>query len=143
MSRCLTPGKGKIKHIVKVIQRFTCGKGGFMAESKMQAIEYGRYAMEMRSGKILNIDDGLTKLLGYTEDDVNEGLVFKQFVPDVEYDEIIKDLRKKFIDNIYSCYEHEMVTKSGSRVRVVSFITIQNKLLEGHRVLEVGIAAIN
>ena len=36
-----------------------------------------------------------------------------------------------------------MVTKSGSRVRVVSFITIQNKLLEGHRVLEVGIAAIN
>ena len=67
-----------------------------MAESKMQAIEYGRYAMEMRSGKILNIDDGLTKLLGYTENDVNEGLVFKQFVPDVEYDEIIKDLRKKF-----------------------------------------------
>lgn len=114
-----------------------------MAESKMQAIEYGRYAMEMRSGKILNIDDGLTKLLGYTENDVNDGLVFKQFVPDVEYDEIIKDLRKKFIDNIYTCYEHEMVTKSGSRVRVVSFITIQNKLLEGHRVLEVGIAAIN
>ena len=72
-----------------------------MAESKMQAIEYGRYSMEMRSGKILNIDEGFTKLLGYTEDDVNEGLVFKQFVPDVEYDEIIKDLRKKFIDNIY------------------------------------------
>ena len=42
-----------------------------MAESKMQAIEYGRYSMEMRSGKILNIDEGFTKLLGYTEDDVN------------------------------------------------------------------------
>ena len=29
----------------------------------------------MRSGKIIKIDDGFTKLLGYTEDDVKNGRV--------------------------------------------------------------------
>ena len=113
-----------------------------MAKSQIRSIAYGRYSMEMRSGKILSIDEGFTKLIGYTEDDVKNGLVFKQFVPDVEYDDIITDLRQRFIDNVYTCYEHEMVTKTGSRLEVVSFVKIQNKLLEGHRVLEVGMAAI-
>ena len=113
-----------------------------MAKSQMRSIAYGRHSMEMRSGKILTIDEGFTKLIGYTEEDVKNGLVFKQFVPDVEYDDIITDLRQRFIDNVYTCYEHEMVTKTGSRLRVVSFVTIQNKVLEGYRVLEVGMAAI-
>lgn len=113
-----------------------------MSKSQMRSIEYGRYSMEMRSGKILSIDDGFANLIGYTEEDVKNGLVFKQFVPDVDYDEIITDLRQRFIDNVYTCYEHEMLTKNGDRLKVVSFVTIQNKLLEGHRVLEVGMAAI-
>ena len=41
-----------------------------MAKSQMRSIAYGRYSMEMRSGKILTIDEGFTKLIGYTEEDV-------------------------------------------------------------------------
>ena len=35
-----------------------------------------------------------------------------------------------------------MLTKDGKVLEVVSFVNIQNKLLEGHRVLEVGMADI-
>ncbi len=114
-----------------------------MALSQLKSIEYGRYRMEMRSGKILKVDDGFKKLMGYSDEEVEAGLVFKQFVPNVEYDDIIKDLREKFIDNVYTCYEHEMFTKTGNRLTVVSFVTIQNKLLEGHRVLEVCVALLD
>ena len=58
---------------------------------KMHSIPNGRYSMEMRSGKILNIDEGFTSLLGYTDEDVKAGLVFKQLMPDVEYNENIAD----------------------------------------------------
>ena len=54
-----------------------------MSAKKMHAIPYAQFSTEMRSGKIIKIDDGFTKLLGYTEDDVKNGLVFKQFVPDL------------------------------------------------------------
>ncbi len=111
--------------------------------SSMVSIPNGRYSVEMRSGKVIKIDEGFTNLLGYTEDDVKEGLVFKQFVPDVEYDEIISDLRATFINERYACYQHEMLAKDGSKIKVVGFINIQNKLLEGHRVLEIGVANIS
>ena len=109
---------------------------------KMHSIPNGRYSMEMRSGKILNIDEGFTSLLGYTDEDVKAGLVFKQLMPDVEYNEIIADLREKFIESRFACYQHEMVTKEGKVLEVVSFVNIQNRLIEGHRVLEVGMADI-
>ena len=35
----------------------------------MKAIPFTQFSMEMRSGKIIDIDDGFTELLGYTEDD--------------------------------------------------------------------------
>ena len=57
----------------------------------------GRYSMEMRSGKLLDVDEGFTQLLGYTDEDIKNGLIFKQLMPDVEYNEIIADLRAKFI----------------------------------------------
>ena len=63
-------------------------------------------------------------------------------MPDLEYNEIIADLRAKFIESRFACYQHEMVTKDGKVLEVVSFVNIQNKLLEGHRVLEVGMADI-
>lgn len=113
-----------------------------MADMNMMFIPNGRYTMEMRSGKLLKIDEGFTSLVGYTKEEVEAGVVFKQLVPDVEYNEIIDDIREKFIDSRYVCYQHEMVTKSGNHIEVVSFINIQNKLLEGHRVLEVGVAEI-
>ena len=46
-----------------------------MAAKKMHAIPYAQFSTEMRSGKIIKIDDGFTKLLGYTEDDVKNGRV--------------------------------------------------------------------
>ena len=76
-------------------------------------IPYAQFSTEMRSGKIIKIDDGFTKLLGYTEDDVKNGLVFKQFVPDLEYSEIIAELREQFIEKKYACYRHEVVSKTG------------------------------
>lgn len=113
-----------------------------MSDKKMRSIPYGQFSMEMRSGRIINIDDGFTKLLGYDESDVKGGLVFKQIVPDVEYNEIIAELREQFIETRYACYQHEMLAKDGAIHEIVSFFTIQNKLLDGHRVLEVGIANI-
>ena len=77
-----------------------------------------------------------------TKEDIKNGLIFKQLMPDVEYNEIIADLRAKFIESRFACYQHEMVTKDGKVLEVVSFVNIQNKLLEGHRVLEVGMADI-
>lgn len=115
-----------------------------MADSKIRLLDYGRYTMEMRSGKILTIDEGFTKLMGYTDDDIKDGkLVYKQLVPNVDYDAIINDMRQNFIDNVYTCYQHDMVSKDGSKTfEVVSFVNIRNKLLEGHRVLEVGFGVI-
>lgn len=113
-----------------------------MSAKKMHAIPYAQFSTEMRSGKIIKIDDGFTKLLGYTEDDVKNGLVFKQFVPDLEYSEIIAELREQFIEKKYACYRHEVVSKTGEIRMIVAFFTIQNKLLNGHRVLEVSVADI-
>ncbi|MFR2705915.1 MAG: hypothetical protein ACLTAT_06180 [Lachnospira eligens] len=33
----------------------------------MKAIPFTQFSMEMRSGKIIDIDDGFTELLGYTQ----------------------------------------------------------------------------
>ncbi len=112
-----------------------------MAEN-MHQIPNGHYSMEMRSGKILNADDGFKKMFGFTDEDVENGLVFKQLVPDVEYNQIIDVLREQFIVARYACFQHEMKDKNGNTLHVVSFINIQNKLLEGHRVLTVGVAKI-
>ena len=81
---------------------------------------------------ILDIDDGFTELLGYTEDDFEAGIVFKQFVPSVEYEEVITELREKFIDKRYVSYVQEFVSKDGKPLKVVAFYKIENKLLAGH-----------
>lgn len=52
---------------------------------RMHSIPNGRYSMEMRSGKLLDVDEGFTQLLGYTDEDIKNGLIFKQLMPDVEY----------------------------------------------------------
>lgn len=108
----------------------------------MLSIPYSQYLMEMRSGRILTIDDGFTEILGYTQEDVEAGMVFKQLVPSVEYNVIIDELKEQFIERSYVCYQHEMLAKSGENIAVVSFIRIQNKLLNGHRVLKVSIASL-
>ena len=84
----------------------------------------------------------LLEVLAEAEDDVKNGLVFKQFVPDLEYSEIIAELREQFIEKKYACYRHEVVSKTGEIRMIVAFFTIQNKLLNGHRVLEVSVADI-
>ena len=117
---------------------------------RMHSIPNGRYSMEMRSGKLLDVDEGFTQLLGYTDEDIKNGLIFKQLMPDVEYNEIIADLRAKFIEkgNVLKFGKLEIdldkfeARKDGKVLEVVSFVNIQNKLLEGHRVLEVGMADI-
>ena len=88
------------------------------------------------------IDDGFTELLGYTEDDFEAGIVFKQFVPSVEYEEVITELREKFIDKRYVSYVQEFVSKDGKPLKVVAFYKIENKLLAGHRVIKVSAAVI-
>ena len=97
----------------------------------MKAIPFTQFSMEMRSGKIIDIDDGFTELLGYTEDDFEAGIVFKQFVPSVEYEEVITELREKFIDKRYVSYVQEFVSKDGKPLKVVAFYKIENKLLAG------------
>ena len=114
-----------------------------MAENIMISIPYSQYLMEMRSGKIFTIDEDFTEILGYTQEDIDIGLVFKQLVPDVEYNAIIEELKKQLIDKRYVCYQHEMYTKTGETVEMVSFMTIQNKLRNGHRVLKVSLAVIS
>ena len=36
-----------------------------MADNLMKKLPFTRFAMEMRSGKIINIDEGFVKMLGY------------------------------------------------------------------------------
>ena len=109
----------------------------------MKKLPFTRFAMEMRSGKIIEIDDGFVKMLGYTEEDMKNGLVFKDIVPDIDYESIISELRETFIDQRYACYEHFFKTKTGEKIRVVVFIRIENKLLEGHRVLRVSVGNVS
>ena len=108
----------------------------------MKAIPFTQFSMEMRSGKIIDIDDGFKELLGHTEDDFEAGIVFKQFVPSVEYEEVITELREKFIDKRYVSYVQEFVAKDGKPLKVVAFYKIENKLLAGHRVIKVSAAVI-
>ena len=114
-----------------------------MAAEFMKKLPFTRFAMEMRSGKIIEIDDGFVKMLGYTEEDMKNGLVFKDIVPDIDYESIISELRETFIDKRYACYEHFFKTKTGEKIRVVVFIRIENKLLEGHRVLRVSVGNVS
>ena len=109
-----------------------------MADNLMRKLPFTRFAMEMRSGKIIEIDEGFVKMLGYTEEDMKNGLVFKDIVPDIDYEGIITELRETFIDQRYACYEHYF-----EKIRVVVFIRIENKLLEGHRVLRVSVGNIS
>ena len=46
-----------------------------MADNLMRKLPFTRFAMEMRSGKIIEIDEGFVKMLGYTEEDMKNGLV--------------------------------------------------------------------
>ena len=55
-----------------------------MADNLMRKLPFTRFAMEMRSGKIIEIDEGFVKMLGYTEEDMKNGLVFKDIVPDID-----------------------------------------------------------
>ena len=114
-----------------------------MADNLMRKLPFTRFAMEMRSGKIIEIDEGFVKMLGYTEEDMKNGLVFKDIVPDIDYEGIITELRETFIDQRYARYEHYFQTKTGKKIRVVVFIRIENKLLEGHRVLRVSVGNIS
>ena len=93
-----------------------------MADNLMRKLPFTRFAMEMRSGKIIEIDEGFVKMLGYTEEDMKNGLVFKDIVPDIDYEGIITELRETFIDQRYACYEHYFQTKTGKKIRVVVFI---------------------
>ncbi len=131
----LTFGSRFLRHFVPAEWR------SIMAEV-MKAIPFTQFSMEMRSGKIIDIDDGFTELLGYSEDDFEAGIVFKQFVPSVEYEEVITELREKFIDKRYVSYIQEFVAKDGKTLKVVAFYKIENKLLAGHRVIKVSAAVI-
>ena len=64
-------------------------------------------------------------------------------MPDIDYEGIITELRETFIDQRYACYEHYFQTKTGKKIGVVVFIRIENKLLEGHRVLRVSVGNIS
>ena len=113
-----------------------------MAERKMVPLPNTHYTVELRSGRVITIDEGFENLFGYTQADVDEGLVFKHLVPCVEYGDMVYELREQFITHKCACYQHGVINKDGIKIQVVSFFTIQNKLLNGHRVLEVGVADI-
>ena len=107
----------------------------------MIAVPYVCFSILMRSGRILDIDERFTDVLGYTEDDIKDGTIsFKNLVPDVEYESLIKEFREGFIEKRYMCYQHELVAKDNSVKKVVSFYRLENKLLDGHRVLRVSCA---
>lgn len=131
------------KYIKAIDQNIKLWRTKVMADNLMRKLPFTRFAMEMRSGKIIEIDEGFVKMLGYTEEDMKNGLVFKDIVPDIDYEGIITELRETFIDQRYACYEHYFQTKTGKKIRVVVFIRIENKLLEGHRVLRVSVGNIS
>ncbi len=111
-----------------------------MADS-MIAVPYVCFSILMRSGRILDIDERFTEVLGYTEEDIKDGKIsFKNLVPDVEYESLIQEFREQFIEKRYVCYQHELVSKDNRITKVVSFYRLENKLLDGHRVLRVSCA---
>ena len=111
-----------------------------MAQNALTPIPFMQFSMEMRSGKIIEHDVGFLNLLGYSESDFDDGIVFKQFVPSVEYDEVVAALRAQFIESRYVAYKQEFVSKDGKVIPVIAFYKIENKLLAGHRVIKVSVA---
>ena len=49
-----------------------------MADNLMRKLPFTRFAMEMRSGKIIEIDEGFVKMLGYTEEGVELSMHFQK-----------------------------------------------------------------
>ena len=82
-------------------------------------------------------------MLGYTEEDMKNGLVFKDIVPDIDYESIISELRETFMTrdmHVMNIFLRQRLVK---KIRVVVFIRIENKLLEGHRVLRVSVGNVS
>lgn len=109
---------------------------------KVKRLAHAQYYAELRSGKIIEVDDGFTELFGYSKNEVAEGLRCMDIMNGVNIRDFVKELRERFVYSNKACYEHEVISKLGRIFNVCTFVEVQNKLLNGHRVVMVDMADI-
>lgn len=117
----------------------------YMEENKFGSnkLAHAQYYAELRSGKIIEIDEGFTSLFGYTKEEVDNGLVCMDIMQDVDAKEFVAELKRQFVFSRKACYEHNVISKTGRVFKVCTFVELQNKLLNGHRVVMVDMADIS
>ena len=109
----------------------------------MEKLPFLQFSMELRSGKIIEHDEGFLEILGYSEEEMETGeITLQQFVPSVEYNELTNQLRAEFLDKRYVSYRQEFVANNGNSFTVAAFYKIENKLLAGHRVIKVTASVV-
>lgn len=113
-----------------------------MEDQNLTLLPFAQFSIEMRSGKIIEFDDGFTSLLGYTGEDLEGGIVFKDIIPYMNYEDFVTELREHFIAKRYVSYKQTYVTKTGDNITTTAFYKIENKLLAGHRVVKVSAAIV-
>ena len=60
-------------------------------------VAHAQYYAELRSGKIINIDEGFTKLFGYDKNDMANGLRCMDIMNNVDVRAFVKALRETFV----------------------------------------------
>ena len=112
------------------------GNGVFM-EVKVHQLECTKCSLELRSGRVIKADEGFTRMLGYTKEDIAKGITYNELFPCFDPKKIVTELREKFVFSSSVCYEHTVMCKDGTVKAICSMIEIQNTLLQGHRVLAI------
>ncbi len=90
-----------------------------MADVYISEVAYGRYVANITDGgKVIEMSKEFTALTGYSEEDMEKGVLFTDFLPEEDRAEYIATLKKIEAGEIGSYLKHRFVCKDG-RVMVV------------------------
>ncbi len=85
-------------------------------------VTYGKYTFRQDTGKIVQIDDGFTKITGYTKEDIeNIGLKMLDLIPQEDLSDYVTAVEKNL--SVYNeCYlEHQIIKKDGTKMYVLCY----------------------
>lgn len=91
--------------------------------SGVAPIEFGRYVVDLtEGGKVIEINEGFTKVTGYTLEDLKaKNVVFTDFVPETDREEYMQYLYKIGEGTIGPFLQHRFVKKDGEIILVFCF----------------------
>lgn len=96
-------------------------KDNTSSNSKVLDVLYGKFSVYTKNYNLFEIDDGFTKITGYTQQDMENGLSLLDFIPKEDVDYYVKRVTE-VLSIKPECYlEHRITKKSGEKVYVLCF----------------------